>query len=91
MIKRVDLTLDNLGATRIGQVGLGDDGKGTLEDDFAEWKDKTIIDIASCFRLQEREFRFEPKFIVEESTAIAMCRNSPAPPSYHASFRKFAP
>jgi len=53
MIKRVDSTLSSIGASRIGAVGLGDGGKGTLEDDFLAWKDKMLPLLAKHLGLVE--------------------------------------
>lgn len=67
MIRQADTTLRSSGATRIGGLGLGDDGKGTLEDDFAEWKDTTLAAIADHFHLPELEYTFKANFEVTES------------------------
>lgn len=69
MVTRVDALLQQTGAQRIGDVGLGDDGKGTLEEDFVEWKDKTMTAIAQQFHLQEQEYQFTPTFDIVESSA----------------------
>jgi NADPH-ferrihemoprotein reductase len=70
MILRTDEMFRSCGATRIGEVGLGDDGKGTLEEDFSQWKEKALIAIAEHFRLQELEHEFKPDFEVTESQVI---------------------
>ena len=66
MVIKADESLQRCGATRIGTVGLGDDGKGTLEADFMDWKEATLNDIASNFALEETEYEFKPNFAVEE-------------------------
>ena len=66
MILRTDEMFRSCGATRIGEVGLGDDGKGALEEDFSQWKEKALIAIAEHFRLQELEYGFKPDFEVTE-------------------------
>lgn len=66
MIIKTDESLQKCGATRIGTVGLGDDGKGTLEADFMDWKDATLNEIASNFALEETEYEFKPNFAVQE-------------------------
>ena len=55
MILRTNEMFQSCGATRIGEVGLGDDGKGTLEKDFSQWKEKALVAIAEDFRFQELE------------------------------------
>ncbi|KAJ9635445.1 NADPH-cytochrome P450 reductase [Coniosporium tulheliwenetii] len=67
MIRQTDRTLQSAGAIRIGDLGLGDDGKGTLEDDFVEWKDTTLAAIAQHFHLPKLEYTFKPNFEVTES------------------------
>jgi NADPH-ferrihemoprotein reductase len=67
MIRRVDTVLQSCGATRIGDLGLGDDGKKTLEEDFAEWGAKTLAAIADHFHLRKLEYDFKPDFQVTES------------------------
>jgi len=64
MIKRLDSALKAHGAQRIGTIGFGDDGKGTLEEDFLTWKDVTLLQLACRFGLRERAFKFEPSFPV---------------------------
>ena len=39
MVRRVDAALTKLGAQRIGTAGEGDDGAGTMEEDFLAWKE----------------------------------------------------
>ena len=65
MIKRVDSTLNNLGATRLGDVGVGDDSKGTLEDEFISWKDATLPILAQKLGHSERENKFKAVFNIE--------------------------
>ncbi|KAL5313335.1 hypothetical protein ACEPPN_019068 [Leptodophora sp. 'Broadleaf-Isolate-01'] len=65
MIRRVDSALNGIGATRIGDVGVGDDGKGTLEDDFLIWKDNTLPLLAQKLGFSERENKFVPTFSIE--------------------------
>ncbi|KID89635.1 NADPH-cytochrome P450 reductase [Metarhizium guizhouense ARSEF 977] len=40
MARSINRALVRLGATRIGEIGEGDDGEGTLEEDFLAWKEK---------------------------------------------------
>jgi len=67
MIQGTDTSLQALGATWIGQLGLGDDGKGTLEEDFSEWKDDTLTAIADHFHLPKIEYQFVTDFEIKES------------------------
>ena len=62
MVRNVDKALQKLGATRIGTAGEGDDGAGTMEEDFLAWKDPMWKDLAEKMGLEEREAVYEPIF-----------------------------
>ena len=55
IVRRVDAALTKLGATRIGQAGEGDDGEGTMEEDFLAWKEGMWEAVAREMNLEERE------------------------------------
>lgn len=72
MVRNVDKALQKLGAHRIGQAGEGDDGAGTMEEDFLAWKDPMWKALAEKMGLEEREAVYEPVFgIVERDTLTA--------------------
>jgi len=60
MVRRVDAAFQKLGATRIGQAGEGDDGEGTMEEDFLAWKEGMWEDVAKQMNLEEREAVYVP-------------------------------
>ncbi|KJZ77920.1 NADPH--cytochrome P450 reductase [Hirsutella minnesotensis 3608] len=62
MVRNVDKALQKLGAHRIGDAGEGDDGAGTMEEDFLAWKDPMWAALASKMGLEEREAVYEPTF-----------------------------
>ncbi|KAK7218486.1 hypothetical protein V2G26_006489 [Clonostachys chloroleuca] len=62
MVRNVDKALTKLGAHRIGDAGEGDDGAGTMEEDFLAWKDPMWAALASKMGLEEREAVYEPIF-----------------------------
>lgn len=64
MIKRLDRVLIQNTAQRVAYIGFGDDGKGTLEEDFMSWKDQTISQLAIHFGCLRQPFRYEPAFAV---------------------------
>ncbi|OJD40667.1 nadph-cytochrome p450 reductase [Diplodia corticola] len=66
MVRNVDKALQKLGATRIGAAGEGDDGAGTMEEDFLAWKDPMWAALTEAMQLEEREAVYEPVFDVEE-------------------------
>lgn len=67
MIRRVDSVLSMCGATRIGHLGIGDDGKKTMEEDFAAWRLETLEAAALHYCLKEREYEFNADFQVTET------------------------
>ncbi|KAL1652152.1 hypothetical protein SLS58_000277 [Diplodia intermedia] len=66
MVRNVDKALQKLGASRIGAAGEGDDGAGTMEEDFLAWKDPMWAALTEAMQLEEREAVYEPVFDVEE-------------------------
>jgi len=66
MVRRVDAALVKLGATRIGKAGEGDDGAGTMEEDFLAWKEPMWAELSEKMDLEEREAVYEPVFGVTE-------------------------
>lgn len=70
MVRRVDSTLQKLGAIRIGTAGEGDDGAGTMEEDFIAWKEPMWLALAEEMGLEEREAVYEPAFAVTERSDL---------------------
>lgn len=66
MVRNVTKYLDRLGAKRIGEAGEGDDGAGTMEEDFLAWKEPMWGALADAMQLEEREAVYEPVFEVTE-------------------------
>lgn len=66
MVRRVNDALLKYGATRIGTAGEGDDGAGTMEEDFLAWKEPMWTELSEKMQLQEREAVYEPVFSVTE-------------------------
>jgi len=66
MVRNVDTYLTRLGATRLGAAGEGDDGAGTMEEDFLAWKEPMWAAVAEKMGLEEREASYEPVFEVKE-------------------------
>ncbi|KAK3323422.1 NADPH-cytochrome P450 reductase [Cercophora scortea] len=66
MVRNVDKALQKLGASRIGQAGEGDDGAGTMEEDFLAWKDPMWKALQEKMGLEEREAVYEPVFGIVE-------------------------
>ena len=66
MVRNVDKALTKFGAQRIGEAGEGDDGAGTMEEDFLAWKEPMWASLAETMGLQEREAVYEPIFGIVE-------------------------
>lgn len=66
MVRKADKLLTKLGAQRIGDAGEGDDGAGTMEEDFLAWKEPMWTALADAMNLEEREAVYEPVFEVTE-------------------------
>jgi NADPH-ferrihemoprotein reductase len=62
MVRNVSKALEKFGAQRIGTAGEGDDGAGTMEEDFLAWKDPMWTALAEKMGLEEREAVYEPVF-----------------------------
>ncbi|KAI1461310.1 NADPH-cytochrome P450 reductase [Annulohypoxylon moriforme] len=70
MVRNVNKALEKLGATRIGEAGEGDDGAGTMEEDFLAWKDPMWAALAEKMGLEEREAVYEPIFGITEREGL---------------------
>ncbi|KAI0018376.1 NADPH-cytochrome P450 reductase [Xylariomycetidae sp. FL0641] len=77
MVRNVNKALEKLGAHRIGEAGEGDDGAGTMEEDFLAWKDPMWAALSEKMGLEEREAVYEPVFgiierdnLTKESTEV---------------------
>ncbi len=70
MVRNVTKALEKLGATRIGAAGEGDDGAGTMEEDFLAWKDPMWTALTEKMGLEEREAVYEPVFGITEREGL---------------------
>lgn len=66
VIRNLVKAFDRLGACRIGQVGEGDDGAGTMEEDFLAWKEPMWKALADNMGLREREAVYEAVYETKE-------------------------
>lgn len=66
MVRNVDKALGKLGAQRIGTAGEGDDGAGTMEEDFLAWKEPMWKALTQAMALEEREAVYEPVLEITE-------------------------
>jgi NADPH-ferrihemoprotein reductase len=70
MVRNVNKALEKLGAHRIGDAGEGDDGAGTMEEDFLAWKDPMWTALAEKMNLEEREAVYEPVFGITKRESL---------------------
>ncbi|OKL59723.1 NADPH--cytochrome P450 reductase [Talaromyces atroroseus] len=70
MVRHVDAALTKLGAKRIGDAGEGDDGAGTMEEDFLAWKEGMWTALSAELGLEEREAVYEPIFSITEQDEL---------------------
>lgn len=67
MGRNVDKLLQNLGAHRVGPYGEGDDGNGTMEEDYLAWKDDLFAVWKDEMNLEEHEAVYEPALEISET------------------------
>ncbi|KAH3668046.1 hypothetical protein OGAPHI_001800 [Ogataea philodendri] len=72
MGKRTVSTLTEKGATLIGELGLGDDGRGTMDEDYMAWKDGLFDVLKDKLSLKEHDLVYEPGIKVEESSLTVL-------------------
>lgn len=70
MVRKSDTALQKLGAKRISEAGEGDDGAGTMEEDFLAWKDPMWEALTAEMGLEEREATYEPVYEVTEKPEL---------------------
>ncbi|KAJ5894825.1 hypothetical protein N7495_006516 [Penicillium taxi] len=71
MVRNVDAAFTKLGATRIGSAGEGDDGAGTMEEDFLAWKEPMWTALTESMGLEERDAVYEAVFSVTEDESTS--------------------
>nr|CAA81550.1 NADPH cytochrome P450 oxidoreductase [Aspergillus niger]prf//2119198A NADPH cytochrome P450 reductase [Aspergillus niger] len=71
MVRQVDAAFQKLGPQRIGSAGEGDDGAGTMEEDFLAWKEPMWAALSESMDLEEREAVYEPVFCVTENESLS--------------------
>lgn len=72
MGKRTVKELTSKGATLIGNLGLGDDGKGTMDEDYLEWKDSLFDIIKDQLHLTEQTVKYEPSIEIIENNELSI-------------------
>lgn len=62
----VHRAFNGLNAQAVGPYGEGDDGKGTLEEDFMAWKEELFQALVTDWGLEEHEPVYEPTIKIDE-------------------------
>lgn len=68
--RTLDKKLQALGAHRIGPYGEGDDGAGTMEEDYLAWKEELFPVWQQEENLEEHEAVYEPLIEITESDEL---------------------
>lgn len=71
MVRQIDSALQKLGASRVATAGEGDDGAGTMEEDFLAWKEPMWAALTEAMTLEERDAVYEPVFSVSEDDSAS--------------------
>ncbi|VEU21324.1 DEKNAAC102340 [Brettanomyces naardenensis] len=64
--KKVADILKSKNAELVGELGLGDDGRGTMDEDYLSWKDSLFEVIKGALSLDEKEAEYEASIEVTE-------------------------
>lgn len=67
--KKTNDRLEELGAERFCPYGEGDDGLGSMDEDFLSWKDLVIDSLKNNLNFEEHEAVYEPSLQLLESTS----------------------
>ncbi|TVY69339.1 NADPH--cytochrome P450 reductase [Fusarium oxysporum f. sp. cubense] len=72
MALNIDKALRKYGAQRLGQLGLGDEALGTMEEEYLTWKETVWADLRKNLDLEENRIsNYEPTVIVTENSALS--------------------
>lgn len=68
--KRLDEKFEELGAERFAPYGEGDDGVGTMDEDFLAWKDSVTDSLKNNLNFEEHEAVYQPSLKLIESSVV---------------------
>lgn len=80
MAAKVDEKFEGFGAERFAPYGQGDDGIGTMDEDFLAWKEECFESLKNNMNFEEHELVYEPSFKlieVDESAAAKVSHGEP--------------
>lgn len=64
--------LEQLGAERFAPYGQGDDGVGTMDEDYLAWREECFDSLKNNLNLDEHELVYEPSFELIEEKNLSM-------------------
>lgn len=70
--KHVDERLETLGGNRLAEYGEGDDGTGTMDEDYLAWKEQVLDSLRNNFNFEERESVYQPSLELTEVESDAV-------------------
>lgn len=80
----VDIALQDMGATRLGELGLGDDRKGGTEEDFLAWKTDVEPELSKALDIKPMKRAYAPQIRIslrddgiDDTTGLAVYRGEP--------------
>jgi NADPH-ferrihemoprotein reductase len=62
--------LSEKGASLIGELGLGDDGMGSMDEDYLSWKEAVFDVVKDQLNLEEQAVKYEPALQVIEMPSL---------------------
>lgn len=62
--------LESLGSERFAPYGQGDDGLGTMDEDFLAWKELCFDSLKNDLHLEEHELVYVPSFKLEDDLSM---------------------
>lgn len=68
--KKVDQKLEELGAERFAEYSQGDDGLGTMDEDFLAWKDAVFESLENNLGFERTEAHYEPSLKLVENPSL---------------------
>lgn len=69
--KKTVSILNEKGANLIGTLGLGDDGKGTMDEDYLDWKESIFDIVKDQLHLEESAVKYEAAIEVTENMELS--------------------
>lgn len=69
---KVDTKFEELGAQRFAPLGKGDDGIGTLDEDYLAWKDEMFDSLKNNLDFEEHELTYDPSIKIIDNDELTI-------------------